>query len=40
MVEHYTSNQIKNKTYHTVGRVPTYNRNIVERGKIDTPKNT
>ena len=24
----------ENKNYHTVGTVPKYNRNIVERGKI------
>jgi len=27
----------KNKKYHTVGTVPTSNRIIMERGKIDKP---
>jgi len=29
---------MKNMKYHTVGTIPKYNRKIVERGKIDTPK--
>ena len=29
---------MKNKKYHTVGRVPKYNIKNVERGKIDTFK--
>jgi hypothetical protein len=26
---------MKNKTYHTVGTVPKYNRKMVTRGKMD-----
>ena len=28
---------MKNKTYHTVGKIPKSNREILERGTIDTP---
>jgi len=27
---------LKNKKYHTVGTIPKSNRNIAERGKIDS----
>ena len=29
--------KMKNKNYHTVGTVPTFNSKIVEKGQIDTP---
>jgi hypothetical protein len=28
---------MKNKKYHTVGKVPKYNTKIVEKGKLNTP---
>jgi hypothetical protein len=31
----WKTNKMKNKTYHTVGTVPKYNRTIVTRGKMD-----
>ena len=33
----YFSIKIKNKYYHTIGRVPNSNRKIVERDKINKP---
>ena len=32
-------NKTKNKCFYNVGRFPKSNRKIVERGKIDTPRN-
>jgi len=31
-------NKKKSKNYHTVGAAPKYNRTIINRRKIDTPK--
>jgi hypothetical protein len=31
---------MKNQTYHTVGTVPKFNKNIIERRKIDTLTHT
>jgi len=31
-------NKKKSKNYHTVGAAPKYNRTIIKRRKIDTPK--
>jgi len=28
---------MENQKYHTVGTVPKSNKNIIERGEIDTP---
>ena len=32
----YNSNKMKNNKYHTVGTIPKWNIEIVERGKFDT----
>jgi hypothetical protein len=38
MVDRFTSNAIQqDEQHHNVGTVPKSNREIVERGKIDTP---